>query len=155
MFWGSFFGTQKGPILVWEKKWGTMTSKSYCEHILPLIKMAKESNPSLLLMQDGAACHASQSTMEVLHAEGIEPIVWPPFSPDLNPIESIWNSMKNYIQAYHPEVEMGRQLPSAMLKRAIIEAWDSINSAELGRLIASMSGRCQAVIEANGGPTRC
>lgn len=61
--------------------------------------MAKLSNLSLLSIQDGASYHASQSTMKFLHAGGKEPIVWPQFSPKLNPIESICNSMKNYIQA--------------------------------------------------------
>ena len=97
MFWGSFCGTQKGPILIWDKNWGTLTSDSYCQHILPLIQLAKQANPGLLMMQDGAPCHAARNTMRNLRAAEIEPIFWPPFSPDLNPIESVWNMMKDHV----------------------------------------------------------
>ena len=105
-------------------------------------------------MQDGAPCHAARNTMRNLRAAEIEPIVWPPSSPDLNPIESIWNMVKDHVQIHHPEVEMGRQLPLPRLRSAITEAWNLISLEELGRLIASMPARCQAVIDANGGPAR-
>ena len=154
MFWGSFIGSEKGPFLVWNKRWGSLTTKSYCERILPLIVSAREAHPNMSLMQDGAPCHAALNTMEKLQEVGIRPIVWPPYSPDLNPIECLWNTMKDYIQSHHPDVEVGRQISQARLNEAILEAWESISSAELMRLIASMSSRCQAVIEANGGSTR-
>ena len=154
MFWGSFYGTQKGPILIWDKNWGTLTSDSYCQHILPLIQLEKQANPGLLLMQDGAPCHAARNTIRNLRAAEIEPIVWPPFSPDLNPIGSVWNMMKDHVQIHHPEVEMGRQLPLPRLRSAITEAWNSISPEELGRLIASLPERCQAVIDANRRPTK-
>jgi transposase len=52
-------------------------------------------NPSMLLMQDGALYHAARNTTEALQAAEIDPIVWPPYSPDFNPTESLWNTMKD------------------------------------------------------------
>jgi transposase len=40
----------------------------------------------------------------MLAAAGIRVIEWPPFSPDLNPIKTLWNDMKDYIQEYYPKV---------------------------------------------------
>jgi hypothetical protein len=37
MFWGSFYGNEKGPCLFWEKEWGTITTTQYTERIMPLI----------------------------------------------------------------------------------------------------------------------
>ena len=92
--------------------------------------------------------------MEALRAEGLEPIMWPPSSPDLNPIESVWNTMKNCIEVRHPEVVSGWQLSRRLLNTAIVETWETINSEKLGRLIKSMPRRCRAIIEAEGGATK-
>jgi transposase len=39
----------------------------------------------------------------------IYPILWPPFSPDLNPIEAVWNRMKDYIEHHNPNLPAGKQ----------------------------------------------
>lgn len=48
-------------------------------------------NPGLKLMQDGAPGHSAGDTITDLAERGISPIFWPPYSPDLNPIKTIWN----------------------------------------------------------------
>jgi transposase len=54
-------------------------------------------------MQDGAPGRAAAETKEDLHERGIYPIFWPTFLPDLNPIETVWNRMKDYIMRRHPD----------------------------------------------------
>ena len=46
--------------------------------------------------------HAAGDTKQDLAERGIIVIFWPPFSPDLNPIERVWHIMKNYIQDNYP-----------------------------------------------------
>lgn len=92
-----------------------MISASYCEHIMALFEPVREINPSFQLMQDGAPCHTSRTTMEALFASGISLIVWPSYSPDLNLI-GLWNTMKKvnfffFIQAYYPKIKEGKQIP--------------------------------------------
>jgi transposase len=48
-------------------------------------------------MQDGAPGHSTKDTRDELRERGIYPIFWPEFLPDLNPIETVWNKMKDYI----------------------------------------------------------
>jgi hypothetical protein len=54
-------------------------------------------------MQDSVPGHAASATQEEFHERGIYPIFWPPFSPDLNPIEAVWNVMKDYVAKHFPE----------------------------------------------------
>ena len=92
--------------------------------------------------------------MEDMSQRLIQPIFWPANLPDLNPIEAVWNKMKHYIQRHHPNPGCGKQRYQDSLCKVVKEVWDSVSSADLVRLIQSMPVRCQAVVDADGGPTR-
>jgi hypothetical protein len=149
MFWASFHGNTKGPTVFWEKDWGTINSASYCEHIVPVIHGWMRMNPGLSFMQDGAPGHRAQSTIDDLIERGIKED-WPPFSPDLNPIETVWNWMKDYIQQNYGHLTLSYD----RLREVVREAWDSITINQLEELIDSMTERCQDVIDAKGGHTK-
>lgn len=72
---------------------------------------------------------------------------WPPYSPDMNPIENIWAIMKKQVRQNNPGT-------LDELKEQIQLAWNSINDDVIGNLIGSMNKRCAAVIRANGGHTK-
>lgn len=153
MFWGSFFGNEKGPCLFWEKEWGSITSASYTDRIVPLVDgmvtMARNHRHHLIVMQDGAPAHRNLLTIEELHQRGIFPIDWPPYSPDLNPIEQLWNWIKDWIGDRY----LDRRLSYNQLREAVRAAWDAIPTSFLDKQLDLMQARCQAVIEAQGGHT--
>lgn len=152
MFWGSFHGKTKGPCLFWEKEWGSITSQSYCERIVPIIDgymhLMRNSNCYLQLMQDGAPGHASNDTIIELQSRHVFPIYWPPFSPDLNPIEMAWNWMKDWVQNQFPD---DKDLSYDQLRQAVRASWDVIPEEYFEELIQSMQAHCQAVIAVDGG----
>ena len=97
-------------------------------------------------MQDNAPGHTAAYTMKKLQLRGISTIKWPPFSPDLNPIETIWNKMKDYIMNNYTTGNMTYD----RLREAVSEAWNSITNEDLNALIDEMHDRCHAVIDAGG-----
>jgi len=102
-------------------------------------------------MQDGAPGHTVGSTRQDLLDRGINVILWPPYSPDLNLIESCWDWMKDYI-----EDKWGlHEKPSYEALRGYVkEAWEELPDLYLAELLATMPARCEAVIAANGMHTK-
>jgi transposase len=90
--------------------------------------------------------------IHLLHERRIYPIRWPAFSPDLNPIETVWNWMKDWIQEKYPDED--HQPSYDALRQMVRAAWDAIPEGFLRDLAESMPARCQAVINAEGGHTK-
>ena len=152
MFWGCVSGELGlGPGLFWEKTWGTITQKSYVEHTVPEILLWIRRHPELQLMQNNASSHAAKWTREVLGKLGISPLFWLAFSPDLNPIEVLWDIIKNSI-SYNYIMEDLKNYD--VLRKALNEAWAAIGKNQLNYLIDSMPARCEAVIAANSRLTK-
>jgi transposase len=148
MFWGSIsgkYGRHRG--LFWEKDWEKINEGSYSGIIAPIVREILEQYPDLSFQQDNARGHASAFTLSVFEAIGITPIEWPAYSPDLNPIETLWDKMKDYIEKKYPEVHRSYK----RLREAVVEAWESITEATIKELIRGMGDRCIEVILADGG----
>jgi hypothetical protein len=155
MFHGTIIGGRKGPAVFWEKEWGKMKSSTYDSHILVGIEAFLQTHPNCIFMQDNASCHRSRETQRNLQQRGIPTIRWPRYSPDLNIIEHVWNWMKNWIQEQywqsHYEVT---KIPLGQLRTIIWEAWHAVPDTYIESLFDSWWRRCQAVINAQGGPTK-
>jgi transposase len=55
-------------------------------------------------MQDNALIHTAGKIKNWLQGHGITVMEWPPYSPDLNPIENAWAKLKERIYELHPEL---------------------------------------------------
>jgi hypothetical protein len=151
MFWGSISGKYgRHRAVFWEKDWETINEGSYSGIIIPVVDEILQEYPELQFQQDNAKGHASAFTKSVLKAAGIRVIKWPPNSPDLNPIETLWDDMKDYIQEHYPQVHRSYK----RLREAVQEAWNSITHERIRELVHSMRERCLAVIKARGWYTK-
>ena len=97
-------------------------------------------------MHDKAPCHNSNSTKRYLADRGIAVLVLPGKSPDLNPIEKVWDIMKK---------EIG-QLPNNKQKlwSYVCNVWYSIPRKIIMELYDSMPRKVQAFFAAEGGETQ-
>jgi len=119
-------------------------------HIVPRIAEYLKSHPGLYFQQDNAPGHAANFTKEALESFSIQPIWWPPNSPDLAPIKGIWDEQKDLVQDLDLQVHCNYQ----RLQGIVGIAWDQISDEIIHQYIRTMHERCQAVIDAQGGITK-
>lgn len=155
MFWSSIsgrYGRHRG--LFWEKDWETINEGSYAGIVIPVVDEILQQYPDLCFQQDNAKGHSSAFVKSVFEAAGILYIDWPPASPGLSPIETVWDDLKDYIQQYYPQVHSSYK----RLREVIQEAWESITYERIREIIhnpeSGMKARCQAVIDARGWHTK-
>lgn len=108
--------------------------------------------PGDIFMHDNAPVHTAGIVQEVLNELGVNVMIWPPHSPDLNPIENLWALMKQKIYELYPELEHAPNTETSkrLLVQAAQEAWHAIEDRVLVSLSESMPNRVHAVIDANG-----
>ena len=153
MFWGCISGKYaKGPGFFWEKRWGSITGSTYRERTLPVVQDYMDSHPGLYFQQDNAKPHAAAETSFAFMCAGIRVIKWPPFSLDLNPIEKVWDWLKDNIEAIDSKIHSSYP----RLRKAIQQAWEAIGNDRILELVSGVSirARCQAVIDAKGMNTK-
>ena len=118
-------------------------------HLVESAELHYEQDPPELwhLLQDNDPKHKSVLVRTWLHNNGISMLDFPPYSPDLNPIENLWNDMAR-------RVELRPAATVEELQDVIAEEWAATSLPFLCKLACSMPKRCQAVIDAKGEHTK-
>ena len=106
-------------------------------------------NVNDVFQHDNARPHTARLTTVFLRHHNINVLPWPSRSPDLNPIEHLWDELDRRLRRRQPQPQTLPQLAAALQAE-----WTAIPQDVIRHLIASMGRRCQAVIDAHGGHTR-
>ena len=72
-------------------------------------------------------------------------VPWPAMSPDLYPIEHIWDMLSRHIHAQEPSMQNTGQLEAALHRE-----WQQLSQQDIRRLTGGMRRRVEAVIQARG-----
>ena len=90
--------------------------------------------------------HTAIVCMDYLNHETIEIMNWPAHSPDLNPIEHVWDILYRRIsQRHHPTMTIQE------LTIILRHEWETLALQTIQNLICSMPRRCQECWAARGG----
>uniref|UniRef100_A0A9J8A6Z0 Tc1-like transposase DDE domain-containing protein n=1 Tax=Cyprinus carpio carpio TaxID=630221 RepID=A0A9J8A6Z0_CYPCA len=146
--WGCFSSKGVGSLTIlpentaMNKEW---YQNSLQQQFLPTIQ--QQFDEDFVFQHDLAPAHSAKTTGKWFTDHGITVLNWPANSPDLNPIENLWDIVKRKLRDARPNT-------LDELKAAIEASWASITPQQCHRLIASMPRRIEAVISAKGFPTK-
>lgn len=147
MVWGCMAASGVGNLEFIES---TMNKYDYLnilkQHLAPSVE--KLGLPRVwTFQQDNDPKHTSYLAREWLLYKTPKQLDHPPQSPDLNPIENLWNYLDQKIRQ--------RKITSKQtLKEALKEEWEKIPEDYTKKIVESMPRRLQHVIKAKGGQTK-
>jgi hypothetical protein len=115
------------------------------QHLLPAIRYI--AGDFYVFQQDSAPAHRARETVEYLRAETpefISPDLWPPNSPDLNPVDyRIWGFVQERV--YHRVIrDVGD------LKKRLLEVWSTLPQSVVDSAIDQWKVRLAACVQASG-----
>lgn len=99
-----------------------------------------------VLQQDNARPHTATYTRDWFTQNHVTVMEWPAASPDLNPIENVWQIMKDRVEKIQPE-------NITDWKFTIMETWMGLDQNYIDSFVDSMQRRIAQCIERHGGLT--
>jgi transposase len=142
--WGCFSGRYGvGEIHVFTENLDAVLMRDILRQHLKRSARALIADGDWWFQQDNDPKHKSKLVQDLLHCQGIRCLDWPPYSPDLNPIENLWADLKKRV-----EKENARTVEE--LKAAVYKQWMATGKEYCAKLATSMLKRCKAVVACDG-----
>ena len=146
MVWG---GIHYGGRTALVQVAGALTGVRYRDeilqrHVVPLLNVNGG-----IFQHDNARPHIARVCQDFLQQNNVNVLPWPACSPDLAPIEHLWDVLDRRIRTRNPPPQTLQELFQALQNE-----WQNIPQRTIQRLVSSMRKRCIAVINARGGHNR-
>jgi transposase len=150
MTWGCLTAYGTGELI---RINGNINSASYIDILSKGLVKTIENFPlnpkKAIFMHDNAPPHMAKITKEWLKNNKIKVMEWPAQSPDLNPIENLWEIIDKKIRKRTVKASNCNEL-----WEIIKEEWANIDEEIVRKLYISMTTRISKLYEADGGYTK-
>ena len=128
---------------------GNLTSQRYVDEVmrpmvLPFLRLIGQG---AVFQDDNARPHRGHIFNDFVRVNNINKIDLPANSPDLNPIENLWDQLGRMTYRDNPP----QTIPH--LRHCLAQEWQNIPQATICRCVGSMRKRCQECVNARGGHT--
>jgi transposase len=102
--WYGAFDFSSGRCFLWQN--GKCNGEQTCQFLEQLSAWLGEDERPVILIWDGAPWHRSINVQDKAHQLGLQLLPLPGYSPDLNPVERLWQWLREDVtQLYcHPSV---------------------------------------------------
>jgi hypothetical protein len=146
MVWAGICGCYRTNPVVVE---GNLNAQRYCDEILdPHVRPFMEGHLDHRFQQDNARPHTARIITQYFQDHDIEVLPGPANSPDLLPIEHLWDEMERRLRTLNPQLANLDQL-----RDALVRVYEEVPQAFICQLLNSMRRRLNTVIDAQGGHT--
>lgn len=147
MVWGGISYHHRTALIVCR---GRVNAVYYRDNILQnnVVPFFHQHQDLHTFQQDNARAHTARVSIQYLANNNIPLLHWPALSPDLSPIEHLWDYIGQRL-AVRPQINNLGELDNALQQE-----WNAVPQDFIQRLIRSMRRRCTACVAANGGHTR-
>ncbi len=142
MVWGLHKCIRYGQLACFGRHYAERYIKVLEQHMLPSRWRLFQGRPCVF-QQDNAKPHTAAITTAWLHSRRVLVLNWPACSPDLSPIENIWQW----------KIRQRRPRTLQQLETYIRQEWDQIPTPKLQKLITSMPRHLQTVLKIRGDAT--
>ncbi|GFT28757.1 transposable element Tcb2 transposase [Trichonephila clavipes] len=134
LVWGGIMLGSRTDLHIFDA--GSVNGTRYCNEILlPYVRLFRGAmGLQFLFMDVNAPCHRTVAAEQLLESEDIERMDWPARSPDLNPIEHVWDFLGRRLAA--------RTLPPVTIRElrlALQDEWAAMPQQLIDTLILSMA----------------
>ena len=146
---GRYYSNYRTPLVVVN---GNLTAQQYITEVLQahVVPFLQHHPDVTVFQQDNARPHEARVTCHFLLAQGVNVLPWPAYSPDLSPVEHLWDYLGRHVANRIPRPRNRNQLVQVLL-----DGWRQMPQDRIRRLIRSMRRRLISCVQAEGGHIRC
>ena len=141
--WGCFCARGVGQAEIFVGEFNAARYVDILQHNLLQTALHFYPHEAWWFQQDNAPQHTSRLAHRWFHNNGVNLLDFPPYSPDLNPIENLWGILKARV-----ETHLARTTEE--VERVLKKEWEALNTELLSSLAHSMPTHCAAVVANRG-----
>ena len=147
LVWGVIMGGNKTGLIVIN---GNINAQTYINDVLAVeaLPFIQFHGPNVTSMHDNARPHSAAITRQFLETNNVNVLDWPANSPDLNPIQQVWDESGRRVRRNHA-IHTVNDLAAALQAK-----WANLPALFIQRYVNSMRLCITACIAQNGGHMR-